>query len=184
MRHYTGKHGVLEAFLREVIDQGLKLPENPKHAKRRQKRQQKRLHQMQMRQQQKQDQFSEDLLDGKLGGVANSQQPIHGEHHGYFITQPEQVAVNPQQILQPISVVPEEQTRKQSQQPHQQQQQQQQQQLHQPMATIIQPTNAGDDEGDTKSGIENQEPQQHQLALVLKRSRPNGEEAYALIDLR
>ena len=32
MRHYTGKHGVLEAFLREIIDAGLELPPNPKHA--------------------------------------------------------------------------------------------------------------------------------------------------------
>ena len=38
MRHYTGKHGILEGFLREIINNGLQLPPNPKHVRRQQQK--------------------------------------------------------------------------------------------------------------------------------------------------
>ncbi|XP_059096699.1 myb-like protein Q [Tigriopus californicus] len=44
MRHYTGKHGVLETYLRQIIDSGMALPPNPKHSRAKAKQDQGQAH--------------------------------------------------------------------------------------------------------------------------------------------
>lgn len=44
MRHYTGKHGVLETYLRQIIDSGMALPPNPKHSRAKAKQDQSQAH--------------------------------------------------------------------------------------------------------------------------------------------
>ncbi len=138
MRHYTGKHGILEAFLREIIDNGLTLPPNPKHAKRNQNK-------------------------GKKARKAKQRELQVQQHH-----QPERVGVRRKRpshnstgssSSSPDSFVAEEESQHQEQ--HQQQQIHHYHQEH-----------------------EQQQQQPQHLALVVKQARANGEEAYALIDLK
>ena len=54
MRHYTGKHGILEGFLRDFISSGQPLPENPKHARRKAAKERARAEKQAQRQRQRQ----------------------------------------------------------------------------------------------------------------------------------
>ena len=158
MRHYTGKHGVLEAFLREIIDNGLQLPQNPKIAKKKQKQRQQQLLKQQLQQQKQQQRLQQQLLQ--------QQTPL---------PPPQAPSVSPSAVLEATSPCP-------------------------PQAALISPNlaperigarrkrpshNSTGSASSPESVAEDDDPSKpQQLALIVKRSLPNGEDAIALIDLK
>jgi len=186
MRHYTGKHGVLEAFLRDLIANGLTLPENPKHVKRRAAkasqraaRQAKRQQQAALKQQQKLLQKAE-AADAAGKSEEAERLREEAERQGEAAAAASVAAANP-------AAVANNNNNELSQNSNDQ------------LGDAIQPQHATrrlkrssrNSTGSVSSPDsllsdqeENGGDKQQQLALVVKRSRPDGESEYALVDLK
>lgn len=148
MRHYTGKHGVLERFLKEVIDNGLTLPENPKHAKRRQRQQRQKQREAEKR--------KKETCASITTGV-----PF----------KPVQTCTGQQIVIAeapPVVVA-------QSQPPQRKRQNS--------TGSASSPESLEEEEMQSTCTT-GEQPQAPQLALVLKRSKSNEEDSYALVDIK
>jgi hypothetical protein len=214
MRHYTGKHGILESFLREIIANGLTLPENPKHAKRRAAkagqraaRQARRQQQQAVKQQQKLLQKAE-AAEQAGKNVEAKKLREEAERHAETAAAAAAVAANPTAAISNNNnneLLPSTEIEAVQGAGGAHGEEKGKKILHQPKrlkrscrnstGSVSSPDSLMSDQEDHLGNVAaaahsaggeggGGDGQRQQLALVVKRSRPDGESEYALVDLK
>ncbi len=155
MRHYTGKHGILEGFLREFIASGAPLPENPKHARRKAAKERARAEKQAQRSKNKTN-----LRQKQSNGAA-------GESEGGVTGQGEQTAEMGAEISLKSPGVNQQRRKRPS---------------RNSTGSASSPESLmEEDEGAATS---ESQPHQPQLALVVKRWRPDGQSQLMILPFK